>query len=337
MGRSPLSRKQRAACFLLLVGVDGMLLAAPAASPDIERDLSRKEKLAVLVARVGAYVERFHAEMASVVLEERYVQILKQPCCREPRSPGEDEALAWDPDPAAKRRRGLLARRRVAADLLCVRLIDGRRFVYRDVFEVDGLPFEGRDERARKLFFSGTEESRLELSRIAAENARFNLGQLRRTTNLPTMPFHYLSPELHGRLFFANEGDETVDGQAVAGFSFREDASPTVASSADGSDMPARGQLWVEPDSGSIRRIELRLGDRKTPRRVMRVWFREDPRVSVLVPDRMWEWYERVEARDPSTGERVNAWPADLEGFATYSNLRLFTVSTTEEVVAPVP
>jgi hypothetical protein len=296
---------------------------------------SRRGRLDAFVASIGAYVERFQAEMEAAVLEESYVQLLRQPCCREPRKPGEDPLLAWDETRDPAQRRGLLARRQLKSEVLLVRISGGMRVGYRDVYEVDGKAIHDRSERVRRLFLSGTQESALALGRIAAESARFNLGQVQRTTNLPTLPLLYLVPAMHPRLYFSRGGDEEVDGMKTTILEFREDASPTLAASAAGIDMPARGRAWVEPATGRIRRIELRFAPevQRGARRVMTVWFREDSRIGVLAPARMWEWYEKVPIGDElAAGDSKRAWPADVEALATYTNLRLFSVETSEDI-----
>lgn len=314
-----------------LAGLAVMVAGAAVAGAQTEEGTSRKERLDALVASVGAYVERFQAEMEAAVLEESYVQLLRQPCCREPRRPGDDPLLAWDETRTPTSRRGLLARRQLKSEVLLVRIAGGLRVGYRDVYEVDGRTIQDRSERVRRLFLSGTDESALALGRIAAESARFNLGQVQRTTNLPTLPLLYLVPAMHPRLFFSRGGDEEIDGTKTEILEFREDASPTLAASAAGIDMPARGRAWVEPATGRIRRIELRYA--AGARRVMTVWFREDPRISVLPPARMWEWYERVPIGDElPAGDSKRAWPADIEALATYSDPRLFSVETSEDV-----
>ncbi|MEO8195097.1 MAG: hypothetical protein ABI689_00080 [Thermoanaerobaculia bacterium] len=301
---------------------------------------ARRERLETLVARVGDYVERFESAMEAAVLDENYVQLLRQPCCRESRNPGEDPLLAWEEARTRRPPKGVLARRQLRSEVLLVRIAGGMQVGYRDVYEVEGKTVQDRKERVRKLFLSGTEESALELGRLATESARFNLGRLLRTTNLPTLPLLYLVPAMHPRLHFSRGGEAEVGGKATTILDFREDASPTLAASARGFDMPARGRAWVEPATGAIRRIELRYvagALHYAPvRRVMNVWFGEDPRIEVLVPTRMWEWYEKIPIGDelPASASQ-RAWPADLEGLATYSNLRLFSVETSDEVGEP--
>ncbi len=310
--------------------------------------MPRPGRLEALVASLGAYVERFQTEMEAAVLDESYVQVLRQPCCREPRDPGDDPALVWQGAPKEPRPKGLIARRQLKSEVLLVRVAGGLRVGYRDVYEVDGKAVQDRNERVRKLFLAGSEESALALGRLAAESARFNLGEMQRTTNLPTLPLLYLVPAMHPRLHFSRGGDAEIDGTKVTIVGFREDASPTLAASAHGIDMPARGRVWVEPASGRIRRIELRYlaytrlhpAALRDPgaRRVMNVWFREDPRIGVLAPARMWEWYEKIPLEDepePAANAYQRAWPADLEGLATYTNLRLFSVDTSEEIGEP--
>ena len=55
------------------------------------------------------------------------------------------------------------------------------------------------------------------------------------------------------------------------------------------------------------------------------VVFRPSPRLSVLIPDRIWEWSL---SHDPEWGAR----PCYLEGRARYTNVRRFTVTTEEEL-----
>ncbi len=327
----PFSRLQArpAAAGLALLAL--ALGGAAGAGAQAAEGASRRERIDALVASVGAYIERFQAEMEAAVLDESYVQLLRQPCCREPRRPGEDPLLAWDDRQPAVGPRGLLARRQSKSEVLLVRIAGGLRVGYRDVYEVDGRTIQDRSERVRRLFLSGTEESALALGRIAAESARFNLGQVQRTTNLPTLPLLYLVPAMHPRLYFSRGGEEEVDGTKTTLLEFREDASPTLAATAAGIDMPARGRVWVEPDTGRIRRIELRYA--AGARRVMTVWFRADPRIGVLAPARMWEWYEKVPIGDElPAGDSKRAWSADVEALATYTDLRLFSVDTSEDV-----
>ena len=308
-------RARRPLPFLTILLFGGALLEALPAGAE------RRGEVDDLFDRVAAYVARVHAEMEGAVLEERYVQTLQRPCCSEPRNPGDDPALVWVEGASAPAEQGVVQRRQLYSEVLLVPATGGIRVGYRDVFEVDGQPVRSRDERMRKLFARGTPEGELELGRILAESARFNIGPSRRSGNMPTFPLLYLSAAMKPNLYLSGGGRDRRGGRELTLLEFREDGTPTLTSTADGRDIPARGRAWVEPESGAVREIEVRFGD--TPRRVLRVWFRDEPRLGVLVPAKMWEWFERI----PIAGE---TWPADLETLATYSGLKLFTVTTEE-------
>ena len=284
--------------------------------------------LSELTDRVIDYVERFHREMEGAVLSERYVQVLRKPCCIEPRTPGENPGLGWGQENTTKRSKGIVARRQLESEVLLIPVSGGMRIGYRDVFEVDGRPVATRTERLRQLFAQSSARSEVELGRIAAESARFNLGPLTRTTNLPTTPLLYLARSIRPKLHISSGGRERSESKELAVLEFREDGSPTLVADVSGVDLPARGWLLVDPSTGAIHELELRFGE--GVRRVLRVWFREEPRMDVLVPERMWEWYERV--RIPQ-----EKWPVDLEALATYTDVRLFTVSTSEDTGEAVP
>jgi hypothetical protein len=301
-------------CTALLLG--GALLPAPPLPADRGDDLEQ------LFGRVAAYVERFHREMEGAVLEEKYVQVLKRPCCSEPRNPGSSPWLAWRDEAPAEPDKGVEQRRQLLSEVLLVPATGGMMVGYRDVFEVDGREVRARDERMRRLFERGTADGRVELGRILAESARFNIGPTRRSGNVPSFPLLYLSAAMRPNLYLSGGGRDRRDGRDLVVLEFREDGTPTLTSTAEGRDVPARGRAWIEPESGAVREIELRLGE--GARRLLRVWFRDEPRLGVLVPVRMWEWFERI----PIPGE---TWPADLETQASYTGLKLFTV-TTEEV-----
>jgi len=313
--------------------IGALLLALPAAVAAAPQ----AESAELLAGRAGAYVEHFEKAFESVVMEEHYVQVGKRECCREPASPDLEPALAWDPRAAAKSPSAIVATRRLVSDVLLVRLPEGLTIGYRDVFEVDGQQVRDRQERLHQLLLTDSAESRSALAAITLESSRYNLGTLRRTINFPTMPFLYLHPERRRALKFKREPDEALDGVSCAVLEFREVVKPTLVATPDGDDMPAKGRLWVEPESGRIRQIEVRVGRMADAGRLMRVRFRADDRVPVLVPDWMWEWYAGNTLLDPVLGHSLTLKPPAVECLARYSNLRLFTVSTQESMpLSPV-
>ncbi len=312
--------------------IGSLMLALVAVAPASDRPLPAEE----LVRRAGVYVEAFERAFKSVVMEEHYVQVGKRECCREPDSPDLEPALAWDEKAAGKSPNAIVAARRLVSDVLLVPVPEGLTIGYRDVFEVDGLAVRDREERLLRLFRADSAESRSALAAISLESSRYNLGTLKRTINFPTMPFLYLGAQRRAGLKLKRERDEPIDGVTCAVIEFRESAKPTLVATPDGDDMPAKGRLWIEPASGRIRQIEVRVGRIADAGRLMRVRFREDPRVPVLVPDWMWEWYAGNVLLDPVHGHSLTLKPPAVECLARYGNLRLFSV-TTQESLPPSP
>ena len=81
--------------------------------------------------------------------------------------------------------------------------------------------------------------------------------------------------------------------------------------------MPSRVTAWVEPESGTLRRAEVRTMDAQLGawfEAVVRVEFSDDAALGIVVPTRMEEVFF-----DPPRGRG--------EGEARYSNYRRFTTN----------
>lgn len=250
-----------------------------------------------LVARLRAYAARYAETMVSVVAHERYVQSLTA-------------------------RRATPRTTELRADVLSLRLPGGGPPIwFRDVYEVDGRAVRDREQRLLRLLESNAPGRLDDLRRIAAEGARFNLGSVPRTTNVPDLVFGYLiAGASHLKLSPAREAK--VDGQPVRVIRFEEAGTPTVVRGTAGRDAPARGRLWVEPGTGVLVRSEVILGD-TTSSSTTTVEFVADARVPVRVPRRMDETF-----RTPTEYGT---------GTATYTDVRVFGVSTTEQIKKPPP
>ena len=109
---------------------------------------------------------------------------------------------------------------------------------------------------------------------------------------------------------------------------FEERSKPTIVRSVRGYDVPLTGYVCV--DAPACPEHADRLPERYTMRGVMETTYVPNERVDVLVPDRIWEWYVLPEPMDDGT-------PIYIETMATYSNLRVFSVSTSETVKQPAP
>lgn len=284
----------------------------------------------VMADRLADYAERFEREIAVVVAEERFVQTI-QPWRGIPSGPEQEAALTWvEPGAKVKTSGPIIARRQLLSDVLLVQLKGQQWQSYRDVAEVDGRPVRDRADRVQRLFLSGSGDLAGRFQEIALESARYNLGDIRRDVNLPTVTLSLLRRVNHARFQFKRQKDETVDGRACRVLAYRETQKPTLISTRNAGDIFIYGRIWIDQADGRVLRTELRF-DRSMRSNGLRCAIRTDyGRVEgfdVLLPVRMWEWYEGVTV----TG-RIMADVTAAQGLATYSKFRRFQVSTSEEI-----
>lgn len=181
-----------------------------------------------LAARLSTSVDRFEREVAALVIEERYVQIA-EPWHVPADEPDDEALLAWDAAAVPQARRAtVVARRQLLSDVLLVRAEDGRWIGFRDVAEVDGRPVRDRADRVRDLFLSRAADRGAQLNRIALESARYNLGNARRTINIPTLALTLLRGGNHRRFALTASGQQDVDGVRCDVLAFKESARPTL-------------------------------------------------------------------------------------------------------------
>jgi hypothetical protein len=181
---------------------------------------------------------------------------------------------------------------------------------------VDGQPIGERLARARRVFATSGDSVQRAMD-MAAETARFNLGSVVRTINVPTFPLRFLRPASRTRFRFDPAGEEEVGGVRTWIVSYRETKGPTFSASPEGRDVPAHGRFWVEPNTGAIVRSELIMGGtRRAPARAtITVTYRRDDALGLWAPAEMQERYDFP--RSASTAEVVTAT-------ARYSSLRPF-------------
>ncbi|MDO8795799.1 MAG: hypothetical protein Q7J25_14400 [Vicinamibacterales bacterium] len=287
---------------VLAAGIAAATVAAPFAQT------SPRPAAPALLAQAAAYMVRFNDTFTSVVAEERYVQ----------QASGKS-ALSGSG-------RGAIAsvvgaqRRELVSDFLLVKLPEIDRWVpLRDVFEVDGKPVREREERLLKLLTSPTDSSLVLAQAIVQESARFNIGEVERTINMPLLALGFLDERQQPRFEFKVERE---DGAVRAGawmVTYREKEKPTVVTTPDGRSLFASGTVWLMP-SGEVVRTEIAFLDAGLNARITTT-FSLDERFGVEVPRQMDELY---------TMRR-----SEVRGHATYGRFRKFGVSSSE--VIPLP
>jgi len=264
--------------------------------------------LDTVLQRAGAYVSSLQQQLSAVVGEERYVQTVTALT-----NAGESEPLE---------------RRVLRSEFLFVRPAGANRYVeLRDTFEVDGRQLRDDRDRLARLLADPRSGDGLGVQQIIEASARFNIGDVERTLNIPTLPLLFLHPRFQSRFHFerverdaprvAMQAEDPDAGVAprfrvsteVWVVAYEETGRPTLVRTPQGRNRPVRGRLWIEPGSGRVLMSELLTGDDDL-RVVIAVSYQSEPLLGFLVPVEM---RERYEARARGTV---------IEGVAIYDSFR---------------
>ena len=283
------------------VCLSGTGFAGTSQAPDLDEVLTR----------AGAYVTAFQQQLAGIVLEEDYLQ----------------QSL---PGPAQRGGRTSTRRRQLRSDLLMVRLASQDRWVqFRDVFQVDGKLVRDRDERLGRLFLNPSAANMEQAEAISRESARYNLGSIERTINLPLIALSYFQPEHRPRSTFARVDAGNVKPWAsvaaaadIWAVSYRETKPDTLIRTSGERDLPASGRAWIDATTGRILRTELIAKSPDVQGRV-EVTYQLDVVLGFLVPAEMREEYSDTRAM------------RRIVGRARYGNIKRFTVTTDEALKKP--
>jgi hypothetical protein len=257
-----------------------------------------------LLTRAGAYVESFQRSFGSVVAEERYAQTLR-------RVPGSITT-------SVQRGGTGPVETVLVSDFLLVQVPGEGWLPFRDVFERDGKQVRDRQDRLATLFLKGSSRSAFDQARaIMNEGARYNIGNVSRNINVPTLALPFLLAQNRPRFSFkAGKRDEKEPGFVI---DFKETARPTFVSTTSGRDLPVDGRFWVDERDGTVLRTELHALDTSVEAHIV-VTYEPDAAIGIRVPVRMEERMRRT--RDPM----------EIRGVATYSRFRRFQVNTSEEL-----
>lgn len=270
--------------------------------------------LKIVLERAGAYVEQFEHQLSGIVAEEAYDQTVRR----------------------AAPTSVVLERRHLKSDLLLMQPTPGFRWVqFRDVFEVDGRPVRDREDRLSSLFLAPSGSLFDRVARIRRESARYNIGNIDRTMNIPVLPLGVLVRDEQSRFSFSIQArgkgsDSSVHrdlpdsphfrvATEVWVVGFRESQGPTMVRTPEGRDVFSRGRLWIEPSTGRVLMAEVTAGGSQVKGQIT-VSFQSEPLVGFLVPVEMRESYQR------SRDTRV------IEGVATYGKFRQFRVEVDEQI-----
>ncbi|HEY6554130.1 MAG TPA: hypothetical protein VI669_12300, partial [Vicinamibacteria bacterium] len=268
--------------------------------------------LADLLDKAGAYVAAYERTFSNLLAEERYTQHLLE------------SAHA-----------GVRQTRVMRSELLFVRLPgDIPWTTFRDVFESDGRAIRDRESRLEKLFANRQGKAVEQAEAILRESARFNLGRTWRNFNLPVAALPFLLPKNQGRFAFERKGTRTIEKVHAVQVRYTEARFPSlIRDLSSGGSLPARGDFWIDPQTGRVLRSEMTLALNEAAEVSLLVDFRPEPKLDIWVPSEMREfWGLSHKAEEALTTGHSLGTAEHLECVARYSNYRRFVVKTQEDI-----
>ncbi len=257
-----------------------------------------------VLVRVTDFVDEFLEQLSGTVAEERYEQ--------RTRIPGN--------------RGGTILERSLLSDFLMIKPEgSNRHYGFRDVFEVDGRPVRDREERLAKLFLDPSVTSERQIQGILRESSRYNIGDVDRTINSPTLALLFLSADYKPRFKFervtdaspsldVDEFDMAPDVWVIA---YKEAWPTTVIRKGSGGNLPSEGRFWIDRATGRVLMSELVLEGTEWDS-VITVRYEADEQMGYFVPVEMRERYDHRQSI------------ARIDGTATYTRFRQFQVLVDE-------
>jgi hypothetical protein len=251
-----------------------------------------------LLDRVGRYVQRLEENWAVVISDEAYRQDV------------------WKRPPAGAVGGLTHTSRSIRSEMLFMWLSqENVGLSIRNVLIVDGHPITDSKERLDRALAAPGFDYVAQLRRLQAESARFNVGQVWRTTGNPSLVLRFLLPANQSYFTFSRAGDTRVDGETVTKLAFAEREHHPTAIDFNGEDVLSRGAIWIHSADGRISRTTLQLSTRTLLDVSVTVDFQFDSKLALSLPSRMEEHYNDAGRRELTTCS------------ATYSNYRRFETS----------
>lgn len=190
----------------------------------------------------------------------------------------------------------------------------------RDVREVDGAVVD--DPENIRVLMERTPLSRLGAV-IARKNSQFNIGNVSRTFNEPTLALLVMAAKHKGRFKFHREAVSAGPSPRVT-ISFKEQDRPTLISGTNGAPVFTHGEIIVEPASGRVEftRLELTTG---TITAKIETTYGDNPKLGLWVPTVMRETYTQSNRQNYAETGRASVEKINCE--STYTNYRKFETS----------
>jgi hypothetical protein len=291
--------------------------AQPAASPPVLPTYSAE--LAELLRRVGEYVAEYERSFSDLVAEETYAQRVAP--------------WAWTEDARGRQvmvKACTVCKRTTRADLVFVRLTGEVPWAsYRDVFEVDGRKVREHEQRLVKLLSNPSADAQEQARKLLEASATYDIGPVKRTVNLPTLPLLFLLPRNQERFEFRLGGRRMIGTTETVELVFHETSRPTLVKGPWNADLPAEGRFWVNALRAAVVRSEVEFAFSAEAEARVTTDYRPESALAMFVPAEMKEHFGDV------PNAKVKTFPVRFNGVARYERFRRFTVSTGEQVAQP--
>ncbi len=273
-------------------------------------------ELADLLRRVGEYVAEYERSFSDLLAEETYAQ----------------RVAPWALKNGETVRTCTVCKQTTRADLVFVRLTGAIPWAsYRDVFEVDGRKIRQHEQRLVKLLSKPSADAQEQARKLLAASAAYNIGPVKRTVNLPTLPLLFLLPHNQERFEFRLGERRMIGATEAVELVFRERSRPTLVKGPSSADLPAEGRFWVKVTQGAVVRSEVDFAFGEEAEARVTTDYRPEPALAMWVPSEMRERFADL------PNAKVKTFPAPFDGVARYERFRRFTVSTDEQVALPQP
>jgi hypothetical protein len=277
--------------------------------------------LSLVLSRAATYVETFAERVSGFVTAESYVQDVFTPINR------------FGARPGGMRPYSGAIHRELKSDLLLVRPVGSDGWMqFRDVTEVDGKKLKDRNDRLARLFLEPSKSTAAQSRKIMDESSRYNIGDIERNINLPVLALAVLDRRMQGGFQFdVEKANDKVDLPKSSAFAppadalvitFRETQPRTMVASPQGRNLQSSGRFWLDRVTSQVYMTEIGIDDVWLKAQIFVAYGPVDT-INLPVPVEMHEHYEN----------KLNGTKVD--GAATYSNFREFTVNVDEDI-API-
>jgi hypothetical protein len=265
------------------------LIGAFGAVPSPQRAVPSADQIA---RRAGEYVRKYQNEFRFLVADETSIQRIVVPA---------------RPD-------GAPSQMRTTRGEMFITFLDAPHHwsAVHDVMEVDGVAVLDRVDPATLL---QQDDFRSAAARVLAENARFNIGRVRRNFNDPMLALLLFDPERRSRSRYSRTAiEEPGMDVRLATLSFRERDRPTLVHDYSGRPVFASGEAIIDADSGVVRHTTIAFKDEDIHAE-LKTEFAWQEKVQLWVPTLFSERYSKGNTMEVTVSE------------SRYTNYRRFEVT----------